>query len=646
MRLAGQTPRVAAATLAADARTPRPLRSFSSSGIIALLALLTACGGESLTDPRLRPSPPDLTLTGGVGTQIFPTVPLGDLQPDGVAIGLNDAGQVTGTAVLGPIFGDFEPFRWSASTGAQRVTGCCDTRWGNDINNSGVIVGGAQTNFIEGLRGFVASGSSATPLSILPGGDPEFNAVACAINDAGLIVGSSIAPGFATHAVLWSAAGVIQDLGTLGGTNSAAIDINNAGQVIGSSQIAGDAATHFFLWSSGTGMQDLNTTVNAAITSVVEINGPGQIIGTYITGGESHAFLFTPGSGLRDLGTLGGTTSAPTGLNVNGDVVGSSTLEDGSTHAFLWTDAEGMEDITALSGVPEVRRLNDKLQTLTGTVPPSSLLTGRLRPRLVQLRVTQSNAPPTALFNAECNGLTCVLDASGSLDDKPGLTFAWSLDKVPGGSATGDKVTVTYPHAGQRTVTLTVTDAQGLKSSISKTLTITDFPIAAFVVNCVGLTCTFDSGASQTDAPPLETHWLFGDGQTAFNVLATSHTFAQPGTYSVTLEVLDSNVPGRFGVITKQVTVGAVQSTQPVAAFTYSCKDLSHAHQCAFDASGSTDDTGIASYRWEWGNGRSETKTRSTVRNTWMSAGTYLVTLHVTDEDGLTAVTSQQVVVP
>jgi len=649
MRLIGQFARDAAAVTPSDPRSSHHRARFAPARTgLAILALLAACRGDSLTSPsRLAPPPPDLTLTGGVGTQIFPSVPLGELQPSGVAIGLNDRGQVTGSAVLPPFFLDFRPFRWSVATGAQAIAGCCDTMWGNDINDAGVVVGTAQTSFSIGNRGFVAAGSTTTPLSILPGADPEGNAGAVAINGVGQIVGASVTPTFARHAVLWSAAGVIQDLGTLGGTNSLAIDINASGQVIGSSQIAGDAATHFFLWSSGTGMQDLNTTVNAGITSVVEINDAGQIIGTYTTGGQSHAFLYTPGSGLRDLGTLGGATSAPTGLNDRGDVVGGSTLSDGSTHAFLWTAAEGMEDVTALSGVPEVRRLNDNLQTLTGTAAPSvQPLLQQQRPRLVQLQVTQSNAPPTALFAAECNGLTCVLDASGSLDDKPGLTFAWNLGKFPGGSATGAKVTVTYPHSGPRTITLTVTDAQGLKSSIAQTVTLTDFPIASFTVACVGLTCTFDGSGSQSDMPPLEMAWQFGDGQTAFNVVAPTHTFAQPGTYSVTLDVLDSDIPGKRGVITKQVTVGAVEVKKPVATFTFSCQGQTYPHQCAFDASGSTSSSPIVSYRWEWGNGRSETHARSTARNTWLAAGTYSVTLRVTDAAGLSAVSTQKVVVP
>jgi probable HAF family extracellular repeat protein len=139
-----------------------------------------------------------------------------------------------------------------AGVGSRAIIGCCDTESGNDINGAGVVVGTAQQSAIVGTRGFVAAGTSFTLLSILPGANSEFSAGAVAINDAGQIVGKSPSGdgSVAQHAVLWSSAGVIQDFGTLGGTNSAAIDINNSGQVIGSSQIAGDAATHFFIWDA------------------------------------------------------------------------------------------------------------------------------------------------------------------------------------------------------------------------------------------------------------------------------------------------------------------------------------------------------------------------------------------------------------
>jgi probable HAF family extracellular repeat protein len=379
---------------------PAPFRTPSSLPIARgasglLLVVLGACGVATPTDPSAQTSAPPSSLralTGATSTPIFSTATAGDRQAKGDARGLNSSGQITGAQFGLTSAGDFKPYRWTSSSGAEMLIGCCGTEWGADINEAGVVVGTAQQSLAIGARGFVAIGSSTQLLSILPGADPDVDASAVAINDAGLIVGSSPSGNLGTgrHAVLWTTPGAIHDLGTLGGTNSAAIDINGAGQVIGSSQVAGDAVTHYFLWTAATGMQDLNVSVNANITSVVEINDAGQITGTYTTGGQSHAFLYTPGSGLRDLGTLGGATSAPTGLNDAGQVVGSSTTAGGSTHAFLWTPTDGMADITAVSGITNVGRLNDNLQTVSGYVAPNApvdLATAGI-PRLVQLDFT------------------------------------------------------------------------------------------------------------------------------------------------------------------------------------------------------------------------------------------------------------------
>ena len=72
---------------------------------------------------------------------------------------------------------------------------------------------------------------------------------------------------------------------------------------------------------------------------------------------------------------------------------------------------------------------------------------------------------PTARATASCTGLTCSVDGTGSTDDGPSsaLTYAWDLGD--GTSATGPTPSRTYATAGTRTVTLRVTDGDGLVGS-------------------------------------------------------------------------------------------------------------------------------------------------------------------------------------
>ena len=261
------------------------------------------------------------------------------------------------------------------------------------------------------------------------------------------------------------------------------------------------------------------------------------------------------------------------------------------------------------------------------------------------------NNPPVAKFTWSCSTLTCTFDATGSTDDKGIVSYAWNLDKYPGGTATGPTVSTTYPHTGTRNVTLTVTDAGGLSNSVTQTIVVgstpppNQAPVAQFGSSCTGLACTFDSSGSTDDVGITNRSWTFGDGSSAGNVVSPSHSYASAGTYNVTLTVYDGG--GLSNSVTKQVTVTAPPANDlpPTAKFTYNCSGLS-LHQCAFDGSTSTDDVGIASYKWDWGNGRSETKVGATTRNTWASAGTYTVTLTVTDTKGQQNSTSQAVVVP
>lgn len=78
----------------------------------------------------------------------------------------------------------------------------------------------------------------------------------------------------------------------------------------------------------------------------------------------------------------------------------------------------------------------------------------------------------------------------------------------------------------------------------------------------------------------------------------------------------------------------------PVAAFSYSCSDLT----CSFNGGGSSDPDGnITSYAWNFGDGT--TGSGVTVNKTYASAGTRTVTLTVTDNGGASSSTSQSVTV-
>ena len=104
---------------------------------------------------------------------------------------------------------------------------------------------------------------------------------------------SSAAPGPPYLALLWEGDGFIE-LGTLGGNESIANDINNLGQVVGKSKTA-DGVDHAFIWQDGV-MCDLNdliiTETDFELASAEAINDLGDIVGWgYIPEEAAHAYI-------------------------------------------------------------------------------------------------------------------------------------------------------------------------------------------------------------------------------------------------------------------------------------------------------------------------------------------------------------------
>ena len=157
------------------------------------------------------------------------------------------------------------------------------------------------------------------------------------------------------------------------------------------------------------------------------------------------------------------------------------------------------------------------------------------------------------------------------------------------------------------------------------------------------LAVTFDASGSYDPDGVIDLYeWTFGDG--AISTLdSPNHTYDTVGTYTATLTVTDDFGASRTASVT--VTVTGVGNQAPVVVLTsdWIAVEAVAPLLVVFDGSKSTDDSQIDSYVWDFGDG-SATGTGDTIKHTF-DAGTYTITLTVTDDQGLTSADSVSITV-
>lgn len=238
------------------------------------------------------------------------------------------------------------------------------------------------------------------------------------------------------------------------------------------------------------------------------------------------------------------------------------------------------------------------------------------------------NVLPTARFTPTAQDLTVALDASAS-SDPDGTVRSLRWDLGDGTVITGWTPRHTYAAPGVYPVTLTVTDDRGGQHSVQQSVT----AVAPNVAPTARLRAIVDDlrvGLDATDSVDPDgritaVRWDLGDGTTATGATA-QHTYAAPGDYTVRVTVVDDR--GGTDTVTRTVTALA-PNVAPAAALSADAADL----RVTLDGRASTDrDGAITSYRWDLGDGT--TLAGPTAGHTYAAAGTYTVTLTVTDDRG------------
>ena len=229
--------------------------------------------------------------------------------------------------------------------------------------------------------------------------------------------------------------------------------------------------------------------------------------------------------------------SNPSGLAANL----ATTLASGTY--FVSVDGIGFADPLS-TGYSDYSSLG--FYSITGTIPNG-----------------QNLSAPTAIIQTDLSSgyapLTVNFVGSNSTDSDGSITaYAWNFGDNSSSSLANLSKTFTNP--GSYSVTLTVTDNDGLINTATKNISVLNNPPNAvanlnLTTGIAPLTVTYNASAStDSDGSIAAYAWNFGDGGTRTNA-SGQYIFNNPGTYNVTLTVTDNS--GTSDTDTVQVIVSA-----------------------------------------------------------------------------------------
>lgn len=241
----------------------------------------------------------------------------------------------------------------------------------------------------------------------------------------------------------------------------------------------------------------------------------------------------------------------------------------------------------------------------------------------------------TSNFESKEAKLNTAFDTNITVDYH---SFSFSMDFGDGSNTTSKNIAHTYTKAGDYNISIKAIGSDGNTTTKILPIKVVDMsaPSVDFNYSVNKQDINFTASITNTDGNISSYKWLF-DGVSA----GTSSTLALSkkscGEHNVTLSVINSYL--KEANTTKVVQV----CNKPTVSISASKTSLRRNQIVTFTSNVSDSDS--TSFKYSWNFGDNNTATTNTYTHKYTKSGTYLVTLKVTDSEGMSSSASFSVVV-
>ena len=386
-----------------------------------------------------------------------------------------------------------------------------------------------------------------------------------------------------------------------------------------------DGVINFYKWVENSTV--LSTNITFTLNNLSAGDHEIILVVTDDRGGEATDTIHIRVNAIAPIANAGVDKVTLVGTSV--ELSGSASSDsDGSIISYLWKD--GTTTLATLETF-STSSLSLGVHTITLSVTDND---GEISTDTVTVRI---NAAPVANAGVDKSvTLGSDLSLSGNLSSDDGSIVSYQWKELTLILSTQKNFTTDQLSLGSHTLTLMVTDNDGVSSSDTVVVTITETPNIVPIANAgvdqvveKNILVTLDGGtSSDSDGSIASYRWIEGTLLLSSSSLFTISSLSL-GEHTIQLEVTDD--AGAVASDTVTITINDVPNIAPQANAGVD-QTVNEEESVTFTSTSTDSDGSIGSLIWE--DGSIILSTSSSFNISTLSVGTHTVTLTVTDDKG------------